>query len=399
MKPVSSLATILLALLFTASSMAGCIFESDDPEPDSNLEAIFDWTPKTSIQATTTLVSFNGDASIPNDGSLTYRWDFNGDGDIDASGNESSNIYANPGTFEVTLTVTDGFSEHSKSKEIVIIPKDAVKPIADAGSLNPDSDCDGDEAPSGTVQGDEFYLIYICKPNKDPGDRTTRETTSVTLDGSGSDSGSTNHYIESWRWDLNIDFDSDGNGIEDDDEDATGEEYNWIDLPIGESHISLLVTNNEGHTDSMNAWVFVHYKGEWDELHVNGNQTDDGELVFDTTFHYDRDTNNKIKRVKMFLQYPKNDDDWIAGIGNPEHKLDIFMYNSTDEEIINTTAKKRGDEDGAECTTDEEHVCVVLEVTQYVIDSYEDGDWEIRVTNTNAYDADEVEFSIEIQYK
>jgi len=393
MKPVSSLATILLALLFTASSMAGCIFESDDPEPDSNLEAIFDWTPITSIQASTTKVFFNGSASIPNDGSLIYRWDFNGDGDIDASLVAPTNTYANPGTFVVTLTVTDGFSEHSKSKEIVVIPKDAVKPIADAGSLNPHSDCDGGEAPTGTVQGDEFYLIYICEPDKDAGDRSTEETTSVTLDGSGSDPGSTNHYITSWVWDLNIDFDSDGNGIEDDDEDATGETYEWTDLPIGEARISLIVTNNEGHTDSMSAWVFVHYKGEWDDLHVNGNTSDNGELVFESTFHYDRDMNNKIKRVNMVLLYPKNDNDWAAG--NPEHELNIYMYNSTDEHVINTTSSERGQG----CTADEEHVCVSLEVTQYVIDSYEDGDWEIRVTNANYYDADEVEFSIEIQYK
>ena len=392
MRPFSAHIAALLTMIVLTSSLAGCIFSEEEPEIDSSVEAIFDWTPKTSIQAGRTTVTFNGDASLPQDGSLTYRWDFDGNGKSDASGVSAENIYAEEGTYEVTLTVSDGYNEDSSTKEIIVIPKDAVMPIADAGSLTPDADCDGDEAPDGN-----FYLIYICEDDKDAGDRTTKVETTVTLDGSASDSGSTNHYITDWYWDLNVNVDSDGNGIEDDDNDCEqqgcGETFEWKDIPIGEREISLTVCNNEGGCSSEEVWVYVHYKGEWEDLHVNGNQTDGGELSFESTFVYDRESNNRIKRVNVLLVYPTEDDDWVAG--NPNHELNIYMYNESDEEVINTTSMERGQG----CSTDEDHQCVSLEITQYVIDTYEDGDWQIKIVNANAYDADGVAFSIELQYK
>ena len=388
MRPFSTHIAALLTMIVLTSSLAGCIFSEEEPEIDSSVEAIFDWTPKTSIQAGRTTVTFDGSASLPQDGSLTYRWDFDGNGKSDSSGMEAENIYANDGTFEVTLTVSDGYNEDSSTKEIIVIPKDAVLPIADAGTLTPDADCDGDEAPSGSI-----YLIYICQEDKDAGDRNTNVKTEVILDGSGSDAGSTNHYITDYVWDLNVHVDSDGNGIEDDDNDAEGETYEWKELPIGEREISLTVTNNEGHTSTEEVWVYVHYKGEWEDLHVNGNQTDGGELVFESTFVYDREINNKIKRVNMILVYPTKDDDWVAS--PPDHELDIYMYNESDDEVINTSSRERGQG----CSADSDHQCISLEITQYVIDTYEDGDWKIKIKNANTYDADGVSFSIEIQYK
>ena len=71
------------------------------------------------------------------------------------------------------------------------------------------------------------------------------------------------------------------------------------------------------------------------------------------------------------------------------------MFNSSGDEVVNTTTSERNQG----CSTDEDHVCVTLQVTSYLIDSYEDGDWEIKIINGNAHDADEVEFRIEIQYK
>ena len=196
-----------------------------------------------------------------------------------------------------------------------------------------------------------------------------------------------------WVWDLNTNIDSDGNGIEDDDVDETGEVHEWKDVAIGEYEVQLTVTNNEGHTDQQQIMVHVEYKGDWDELHVNGNQTDNGELVFETTLHYDRDTNNKIKSVDILLIYPAKDDDWVVGSG--DNVLDIHAFNETGEEVVNTTAMERGQG----CNVGEDYQCVTLRLTSYTIDSYEDGDWEIKIINGKATDADDVSLSIEIQYK
>jgi PKD repeat protein len=387
MRTYSGLLATLFSLLMFSSALSGCIFSDDSPELGSDLEAIFNWSPSTSIQAGTD-VTFNGSASLPQDGSLTYRWDFNGDESNDASGQEVTTSYANEGTYQVILTVTDGLGEASSTKEIIILAKTAVLPTADAGSENPDSDCQGNEAPSG-----DFYLIYICESEKSSNDRNTRVTTTVNLDGSASDPGSTNHYMTEWVWDLNTNIDSDDNGIEDDDVDAEGETYEWKDVDIGEYEVQLTVSNNEGYSAQQQIMVHVQYKGDWQELHVNGNQTDNGELVFETTLHYDRDTNNKIKRVDILLIYPTKDDDWVFGDGDNE--LNIHMFNETGEEVVNTTAKERGQG----CNAGEDYQCVTLQVTSYVIDSYEDGDWEIRIINAKVTDADDVSLLIEIQYK
>ena len=387
MRTYSGLLAALFSLLMFSSALSGCIFSDDSPEPGSDLEAIFNWSPTTSIQAGTD-VTFNGSASLPQDGSLTYRWDFNGDESNDASGKEVITSYANDGTYKVILTITDGLGEASSTKEIIILAKTAVLPTADPGSENPDSDCQGNEASNG-----DFYLIYICEPEKSSNDRNTRVTTTVNLDGSASDPGSTNHFMTDWVWDLNTNIDSDGNGIEDDDVDAEGKTYELKDVDIGEYEVQLTVSNNEGYSAQQQVMVYVEYMGDWQELHVNGNQTDNGELVFETTFHYDRDTKNKIKKVDILLIYPTTDDDWVAGSG--DHVLNIHMFNETGEEIINTTTKERGQQ----CNAPDEYQCVTLQVTSYLIDSKDDGEWEIKIINANAYDADDVSLSIEIQYK
>jgi hypothetical protein len=371
-----------------SSALSGCIFSDDSPEPGSDLEAIFNWSPTTSIQAGTD-VTFNGSSSLPQDGSLTYRWDFNGDGSNDASGQEATTSYASEGTYQVILTVTDGLGEASSTKEIIILAKTAVLPSADAGSENPDSDCQGNEASSGN-----FYLIYICEPEKSSSNRNTRVTTTVNLDGSASDPGSTNHYMTDWVWDLNTNIDSDGNGIEDDDADWTEKTYEWKDVEIGEYEVQLTVINNEGHSAQQQVMVYVQYKGDWEDLHIDGNVSTRGELVFETTLHYDRDTNNKIKRVDILLIYPTKDDDWL--LGDPDNVLNIHMFNETGEEVVNTTAKERGQG----CNAGEDYQCITLQVTSYVIDTYEDGDWEIKIINEQFSDVeDDVSLSIEIQYK
>jgi PKD repeat protein len=53
-------------------------------------------------------VTFDGSASFDPDGSIrSFEWDVDGDGTVDATGETVEHVYATPGTFDVTLTVTD----------------------------------------------------------------------------------------------------------------------------------------------------------------------------------------------------------------------------------------------------------------------------------------------------
>ena len=55
-----------------------------------------------------TSVSFDGSGSSDNTAVETYEWDFDGDGQTDATGPTPTHTFDDPGTYDVTLTVTDG---------------------------------------------------------------------------------------------------------------------------------------------------------------------------------------------------------------------------------------------------------------------------------------------------
>ncbi len=53
-------------------------------------------------------VSFTAAAADPEGQALTYTWDFEGDGTTDAAGPAASHTYANPGSYDALLRVSDG---------------------------------------------------------------------------------------------------------------------------------------------------------------------------------------------------------------------------------------------------------------------------------------------------
>lgn len=69
-------------------------------------------------------VSFNGTSSYDPDGTIvSYQWDLNGDGVPDQSGPVATWVYAAPGTYTVTLTVTDNLgAQNSASKTFMVLP-------------------------------------------------------------------------------------------------------------------------------------------------------------------------------------------------------------------------------------------------------------------------------------
>ena len=67
-------------------------------------------------------VTFNGSTSVdPEGGTLTYQWDFDGDGTFDATGVTASHTYPANGQFQARLKVTDPLGKYSlSSKQITV---------------------------------------------------------------------------------------------------------------------------------------------------------------------------------------------------------------------------------------------------------------------------------------
>lgn len=77
-------------------------------------------------------ISFNGGGSSdPEGGAITYAWDF-GDGST-ANTKTPSHAYAQPGTYTVTLTVTDAFGATSTATISVVVTQINRPPVANAG--------------------------------------------------------------------------------------------------------------------------------------------------------------------------------------------------------------------------------------------------------------------------
>ena len=125
---------ILMVLVFVSASFAGCL--SSEDSATSQVEAIFDFDPDKNIRTDMT-IEFDGGASLPTNGGLTYKWDFDNDGAYDDTGRTATWSYSNAGDYEVTLTVSDGTNSNSQTRSLKVIDADAQAPKADAGSDSP----------------------------------------------------------------------------------------------------------------------------------------------------------------------------------------------------------------------------------------------------------------------
>ena len=293
---------ILMALLFISASLAGCM--SDDEASSSAVEAIFDYDPAKNIR-TGMDIDFDGGASLPSGASLTYKWDFDSDGAYDDTGRTVTWSYPDAGSYEVKLTVSDGTNSNSQSRTVKVIDADAVDPTADAGSDSPMSDCDGDSVNSGS-----YYLTYICEMDKSTSNKNLLATTTVYLDGSNSDGGSSDEYISSWDWDLDLERDEDGDGDSKNDADLTGETVEWKEVLAGEYKIALTVTNGAGLSNTDEVTVYVNYVAKWNDFAIGGNNSGNPiDIDFSFPASQDLDSGNTIRRAVGELVYLKEDGD------------------------------------------------------------------------------------------
>ena len=217
----------MFAALMVLSSLSGCIFDDGETSGSDEVLAVFNYAPTTNLKAGD-VVSFDASASPPS-GGITYRWDFTGDGSIDATGRSTEWTFEESGTYTVELSVSDGTKSSSQTKDVTVVEATAQPPMAEITQYASDEDCDNDDLDEST-----HIVLWICEMDKSMTDRDISATTTINLDASDSESGDTSQYITSWNWDLNADVDSDNDGDTENDADLTGESVDWNNVEPGE---------------------------------------------------------------------------------------------------------------------------------------------------------------------
>lgn len=343
------------------------------------------------------LITFSAvGSSDPDADALTFTWNF-GDGDI-GDGLTTSHSYSQPGDYMVTLTVSDGNYDTSVSDIISVIDSSAREPKAEITTAK-DNDCDGEEPPAGS-----FILVWVCE-DKDEGDRSITVETSVTLDASeswaGCDPDDSNcyaeEYIVSWEWDLDLDIDSDEDGDSENDVDATGESITLEDMPAGSWDIKLKVTDNNGLTDVDDSTLYINYRGTWSDFVIDRRYQDPVIMTWDYPVVYDNDGQNKIRYLRTKLTYPAEDGDQPFGGVDTENKLDLFIFNSTDEEVANTTGVGDDNRNAGECDSDDR--CVWLVIGGSTVRGFEPGTWTVDLQNEKTHNTEIKTLMIELQYR
>ena len=377
-----------MAFMMLLVGLSGCIFEEEGTS-SGELFAVFSFSSSNENIRVGDSVSFDASSSTPADGSLTYRWDFDGDLSVEKTGKTAEWSYDSVGIKMVILTISDGFGSSEQIRTLTIVDATAVAPTAEITQYNDAEDCEDKE-----IDENSKIVVWMCHYDKSQSDRDVSETTTISLDASNSDAGDPNEYISDYHWDLDLNVDADNDGDSENDVDLSGESVNWNDVQPGEYEIKLNIVNSQGLVDSDKIKVYVSYAAKWSDFEMAGNTSansePNSELDFDVTISYDKDTGNTIRKVVAELTYPQQDDDCLDGVPGEESncraQLEIFAFNEDDDEggnTANTGLDQR--DDGEDC--DEENDCVHLVMSSYLFgdaendNTYGDGDWTFDIRN------------------
>ncbi len=383
----------LVVMLMLSAAFAGCL---DSISLNSAPTAKMSVDPDTNIRTGDTITFSAVGSSDPDGDAMTYNWNF-GDGNT-GEGLTASHSYAQPGENTVTLTVSDGNYEATASKLLTIVDASAREPHAEITS-DKDDDCDGEDAPAGS-----FILVWVCE-DKDESDRSITVSTTVTLDASESWAGCNpdnsncyaEEYLVSWEWDLDLDTDSDEDGDPKNDVDATGETIDLEDMPAGSWDIKLTVTDNNGMTDSDDSTLYINYRGTWSDFVIDRRYQEPVIMTWDYPVTYEDDGQNKIRYLRTKLTYPAEDADQPFGGVDTENRLDLFIYNSTEEEVANTTGIGDDNRDAGDCQSDDR--CVWLVIGGSTVRGFLDGTWTVDLQNEKTHNTNVKTFIIELQYR
>ena len=388
----------MLAFMMVLVSLSGCIFE-DESSSSGDLLAVFNYSSSNENIRVGDTISFDGSSSTPDDGSLTYRWDFDGDSSVDKTGKTAEWSYDSAGVKTATLTISDGSRTSEQIREITIVDATAVAPVAEITQYNDAEDCEDN-----SIDENSKIVVWMCYYDKSQSDRDVSETTTISLDASNSDAGNPEEYISDYNWDLDLNEDADNDGDSENDVDLSGESANWNDVEPGEYEIKLNIINSQGLVDSDTIKIYVSYAAKWSDFEMGGNTSGSGvELDFDVKISYDRDNGNTIRKVVAELTYPQQDDDCQAvfGTNNCRAKLDTYAYNEEDDEAGNTSNVGLDQRDnGDDC--DDSNDCVFLTMSSYLFgdgeNTYGDGDWTFKIQNDKQNDLQVESFIIRLVY-
>lgn len=396
LKTMRTLEALLAVMLLSTCSLSGCTF-LETPDGSTEVTAIFSLTPSSNVQVGQE-VEVDASSSLPSDGSLTYRWDFDGDGQSDESGVSATWTYLEAEEVTIELTVSDGTNRDTRSVDLTIFEASVSPPTADAGSGGSEADCDEESIDSTT-----YYLVYLCEMDQSSSDRNVDGTVDVALDGSGSTSRNTGGYVSRWAWDLDLQTDTDGDGDTENDADLTGERPTWQGVQPGEYDIALTVEDENGMTAKDEVTVFVNYVGLWSDMDIGPNRTS-GAPTIEFTFPvaYDRDSGNTIRKAEFILSYPEQDDDWIVGSNSEQNRnrLDLHAQNEDGDDVRNTTDAAPDDRNAGDCDEDEDD-CVLLLLSSFMFSDTQhgDGEWTVEVKNERRNDVTDIRVRIDLVYK
>lgn len=375
---------LFLTVLMMISGLAGC-FGGDDDENNEEIVAVFTYSPATNIRAGQT-IDFDARDSLPSGVALTYKWDFDGDNSIDATGRTSDWSYPETGEYTVELIVSDGSKSQSTTKTLTIVDATALPPTAEITSFSSDEDCEGEDVDEGN-----YIHIWICDLDKTMSDRVTAGEVDVELDASDSTSGSSEDYVSKYHWDLDLEFDADGDGDATNDNDLEGQTVDWKDVKPGEYEIGLTITNGKGLTDSDDIKVHVSYGASWLDFEIGRKTSSDpNQLDFDFTVHYDNDAGNTVRKVVGKLMYPAKDEPCLPG-ASCVGKVDLVSFNEEGDEATSTEPSDDAQYDSRDSNCDSEKHCIEQTLSSYIFtdseadSTYGDGDWTMMVSNNETY--------------
>ena len=389
----------LMAMVFLLPMFAGCTDLLGNNGPPSATMSI---TPSGTIKAGEEVAFSAAGSSDPDGDALTFEWDF-GDGNT-GTGLTTKHTYAQPGDYTAELAVGDGTHEVTTSKSITVVDSSAREPEAKI-TPSKDDDCDGEES---TASGD-LVIVWVCDEDNDVNDRQVEVSTTVNLDASeswaGCDPDDSNCYAEEylveWRWDLDTYVDSDGDGITDNDVDASGETYSWEERTTGAWEVKLTVVDNNGFEDSTTSMVYVNYRGVWKEFVID-RATPNNPIImtWDYPVTYDQESKDRIRYMRAKLSYPKEDDDQpLGGVGGTttNNRLDLYIFNSTDDEVANTTGIENDNRDAGDCEGEE--YCVWMVIGASTVRGKLPGDWTLDLENAETHNTEVNQLVIELQYR
>ena len=312
-------------------------------------------------------------------------------------------MYSSPGSYVVTLTVSNGRNSASVSKELTITQQSVFDPVADPGSYSPTTDCEGNDVNSGS-----YYLAYICEYFEMEGVIISNQSiqnpnTNLTLNGSNSYDESEDYEIVDWFWDLDLNHDSNGDGNSENDPDLSGEVVQWTSISPGEYKISLTVVSDSGLSDTEEFRVYVNYVGTWNNFTIGSNNSGNPSDI-DFTFNVTQNTTsgNTIKRVEGELIYPKEISS-CYNVWNPDlcrAKLDLYGFNSTGSEAGNTSAVPLEQRSYGDCDSDTDCVYQAWSGSYHFSENYwKDGEWTMTIRNEKVHDLPIESMTIRLLYK